>query len=51
MFDQLFFSLQLKRWAIISNEHGINKLPYELPNDLRLRIFRNLERSNLLKSS
>ena len=51
MFDQLFFSLQLKRWAIISNEHGIYKLPYELPNDLRLRIFRNLERSNLLKSS
>ena len=37
MFYQIFLSLQVKQSAIISNKHGIYKLPHELPNDLRLR--------------
>ena len=36
MFDQIFVSPQVKRIVIISNKHGIYKLPHELPNDLRL---------------
>ena len=32
---QIFFSPQVKRSVIISNEHGIYELPDELPNDLR----------------
>ena len=32
MFYQIFLSPQVKRWVIITYEHGI----YELPNDLRL---------------
>ena len=31
MFYQLFFSSQVKRYAIITDKHGI----YKLPNDLR----------------
>ena len=38
MFYQIFLSLQVKRSAIISNEHGINELPNELPNNLRLMV-------------
>ena len=34
---QIFFSSQVKRSVIISNKHGI----YKLPNDLRLRILEN----------
>ena len=34
---QNFFSPQVKRSVIISNKHGIYKLPHELLNDLRLR--------------
>ena len=30
MFCQIFLSLQVKRWAIITYKHGINKLPHEL---------------------
>ena len=30
MFYQIFLSLQVKRWAIITYKHGM----YELPNDL-----------------
>ena len=37
MFDKIFLSAQVKRSVIISNKHGIYELPYELPNDLRLR--------------
>ena len=37
IFYQIFFSLQIKRSVINSNEHGIYKLPQELPNGLRLR--------------
>ena len=36
MFYQIFLSPQVKRWAIITYEHDIYKLPHELPNDLRL---------------
>ena len=35
MFDQIFLSLQVKRWVIITYKHGKYKLPHELPNDLR----------------
>ena len=42
MFDQIFYSPQVKRSVIISNKHGIYVLPYKLPNSLRLRILRNL---------
>ena len=36
MFDKIFVSPQVKRIVIISNKHGIFKLPHELPNELRL---------------
>ena len=36
MFDQIFLSSQVKRSAIISNEHGLYELPHQLPNDFRL---------------
>ena len=36
MFYQIFFSPQVKRFAIISYKHGgIYKLPHEFPNNLR----------------
>ena len=38
MFYQIFISLQVKRWVIITYKHGIYELSHELPNDLRLRI-------------
>ena len=41
MFYQIFLSPQMKRWAIITYEHGIYELSHELPNDLRLRILGN----------
>ena len=40
MFDQIILS-QLKRGVIFSYKHGIYELPYELPNDLRLKISGN----------
>ena len=50
MFYKNFVSPQVKQCAIITNEHGIYELPHELPNDLRLRILQNQERSgNFLK--
>ena len=42
---QIFFSPQVKQSVIISNKHGIYELPHELPNNLRLRILWNYERS------
>ena len=45
MFYQIFFSPQVKRSAINSNKQGVYKLPHELPNDLKLRILRNKEKS------
>ena len=46
--EQPFFcftilSPQVKRCAIITKKHGIYKLPYELPNDLRVRTLGNYE--------
>ena len=38
MFYQIFFSLQVKRMATISNQHGINEFFDNLSNDLRLGI-------------
>ena len=38
MFYQILLSPQVKRWAIITYNHGIYKLPHELPNDLRLSL-------------
>ena len=34
MFDQIFFSPQVKQSVIISNKHDICELPQKLPNDL-----------------
>ena len=41
MFYQIFLSPQVKRWAIITNEHDIYELSHKLQNDLRLRILEN----------
>ena len=41
MFDKIFVSPQVKWMVIISNKHGIYELPYELPNDLRLKTLGN----------
>ena len=43
MFDKTFLSRQVKRIVIISNKHGIQVLPHELPNVLRLRTLGNQE--------
>ena len=45
MFYQIFLQPQVKRSAIISNKQGVYELPHELPNDLRLRILGNKEKS------
>ena len=49
MFDKIFVSPQVKRIVIISNKHGIYDLPYELPNDLRLRKYQDLRTPSKLK--
>ena len=36
MLHQIFLSPKVKQCGSITYEHGINKLPQELPNDLRL---------------
>ena len=41
MFYQIFLSLQVKRCAIITYEHGIYELLHGLLNNLRLRILGN----------
>ena len=38
MFDQLFFSPQVKLCAIITHKHGIYQLSHELTKDLKPRI-------------
>ena len=43
MFYQIFYSPQVKRWAIITYKLGIYELPNEFPNDLRLRILGNYD--------
>ena len=50
MFCNIFFSPQGERNVIISNKHGIQKLPNELPDDLILRIFGNEEISEKSQS-
>ena len=45
MFYQIFLSRQVKQSPIISNNQGVNELPHELPNDLRLTILGNKEKS------
>ena len=45
MFYQIFLSPQVKQSVIISNKLGIYELPHELPNDLRLRILGNYDKS------
>ena len=44
MFDKIFVSPKVKQIVIISNKHGIYKLPQELPNDLRLRKLGNIKK-------
>ena len=41
MFYQIFLTPQVEQRAIISDKHGIDELPHELPNDLRLSILGN----------
>ena len=43
MFYQIFFSPQVKRWAIITYKHDIYELPDELLKELLLRILGNYE--------
>ena len=38
MSGQISLSPQVKQSVIISNKHGMCKLPYELPNNERLKI-------------
>ena len=42
MFNQIFLSPQVKRWAIIIYKHGIYELTHELPSNLRLRILKKI---------
>ena len=37
MFYQLFFSPQMKRYAIVNYKHVMYELPHELPNNSRLQ--------------
>ena len=41
MFNQIFFSPQVKQLVIVAYKHSIYELPHELPNNLRLRILGN----------
>ena len=41
MFYQIFVSIQVERSVIITYKLGIYELPYELPNNLRLKILGN----------
>ena len=45
MFYQVFLSPQVKRNTILTNEHGIYKLPLELPNNSRLEDIRKYQES------
>ena len=45
MFYQIFFSPQVKRWAIITYKQGIYEFLHKLPNDLRLRKLGNIRKS------
>ena len=39
MFDQIFYSPQVKQSVVIIDKNGMYKLSRKLPNDLRLKIF------------
>ena len=41
MYYQIFYSLQVKQYAIITYKHGIYELPHELSNNIKLRILGN----------
>ena len=41
MYYQIFYSLQVKQYAIITYKHGIYELPHDLPNNIKLRILGN----------
>ena len=43
MYYRIFLSSELKRYAIITYKHRIDELPYELPNELRLRILKKYQ--------
>ena len=43
MYYQIFLAPQVKGCGIITYKHGIYELPYDLLNDLRLRILGNQE--------
>ena len=43
MFYQIFLFPQVKQSKIISNKHGIYKMPHEMLNDVKLRILGNSE--------
>ena len=43
IFYKIILSLQVKQGVIISNENGIYQLPYEFPNDLKLKMSGNQE--------
>ena len=43
--EQTFLTPQMKRSMIISNRHGIYKLPNDLKKNLRMRILGNQENS------
>ena len=45
MFYQVSLSPQVKRNTILTNEHGIYKLPLELPNNSRLEDIRKYQES------
>ena len=45
MFHQTFLSPQVKRCMIITSKHGIYELLYKSPNELRLMIIGNQEKS------
>ena len=51
MFDQIFLSPHMKRSMIISNKHGMSKLPHELPNDSKYSILKIMKYQENLKSS
>ena len=41
MYYQIFYSQQVKQYAIITYKHDIYELPHELPNNIKLRILGN----------
>ena len=41
MYYQILPSAEVKQLAIITYKEWIHELPYELPNDLRLRMWEN----------